>query len=100
MTTENRFAGGSGAHRSRPTQPDAQHPVQSGRCWSMRDESVGEWLRRINASERLAEAHRPYFDIAMVGDDDFHPGANWVAWRDCARGQQPPEFRPSTENHR
>ncbi len=51
---------------------------RNGSVGAMGNESVGEWLRRINASERLAEAHRPYFDIAMVGDEEFHPGANWV----------------------
>ena len=40
--------------------------------------TVGQMLRARNTPEELARAHRFYFDIARVGDDQAQPGAAWV----------------------
>jgi hypothetical protein len=39
---------------------------------------VRDWLLHGNNPAVLAETHRLYFDIAMIGDDERQPGANWV----------------------
>ncbi len=41
-------------------------------------QTISTWLRQMNGSDALAESHRIYFDIAMIGDDTSQPGANWV----------------------
>jgi Family of unknown function (DUF5694) len=40
--------------------------------------TLAAWLLRINSNAALAASHRFYFDIAMVGDADLQPGANYV----------------------
>ncbi len=42
------------------------------------EQSIGSWLRTMNEPERIAAAHRVYFDIAAMGDETAQPGANWV----------------------
>ncbi|MGD2133484.1 MAG: DUF5694 domain-containing protein [Maricaulaceae bacterium] len=42
------------------------------------DQSVGAWLRALNAPERLAAMHQIYFDVASIGGPELQPGANWV----------------------
>jgi hypothetical protein len=42
------------------------------------DETIGEWLIRMNRPEALLDNHRTYFDIATFGDSESQPGAAWV----------------------
>lgn len=44
----------------------------------LRGQSIIKWLRTLNTPSALAKSHRFYFDIAEVGLDDSHQGANWV----------------------
>lgn len=44
----------------------------------MGEQSIGEWLLRLNAPANLAASHRVYFDIASVGDGENLIGATWV----------------------
>lgn len=44
----------------------------------MRCTNVAGWLRAQNAPEVLRESHRAYYDIALIGDAETSPGANWV----------------------
>jgi hypothetical protein len=44
------------------------------------NQSIGAWIGKLNDSEVLAEAQRSYFDIALIGDPDDQPGANWVGY--------------------
>ena len=39
---------------------------------------LSTWLLQINSDAALAANHRFYFDIPMIGDADFQPGANYV----------------------
>jgi hypothetical protein len=43
-------------------------------------QSIGTWLLQLNRREVIAADHRNYFDIAIVGDEDQQPGANWVGY--------------------
>jgi hypothetical protein len=42
--------------------------------------SIGAWLVKMNSAESLAASQRNYFDIAAIGDEHEHPGANWVGY--------------------
>jgi hypothetical protein len=42
------------------------------------DETMSEWLIRMNRPQALLENHRVYFDIARLGDGEAQPGAAWV----------------------
>jgi hypothetical protein len=53
-------------------------PSRIGSSVELGDQSVGAWLKAINAPERLSASHRAYFDIAAIGDEAVQPGANWV----------------------
>jgi hypothetical protein len=44
----------------------------------LQDQGVAHWLRELNDPAVLANSHRIYFDIAMIGDDQQQPGSNWV----------------------
>jgi hypothetical protein len=53
-------------------------PTRLGSIVALEEQSVGAWLRALNAPERLLANHRIYFDIAAIGDDEAQPGATWV----------------------
>ncbi|MFC7499815.1 DUF5694 domain-containing protein [Enterovirga sp. GCM10030262] len=53
----------------------AQANRETGR---MRCTNVAAWLRNLNTPEARRESHRAYYDIALVGDAQTNPGANWV----------------------
>jgi Family of unknown function (DUF5694) len=42
------------------------------------DESIGDWLIRMNDPQAILRDHRAYFDIAAIGDSESQPGAAWV----------------------
>lgn len=42
------------------------------------DRTMSEWFADLNSLEGLLAFHRTYFDIALIGDTDSSPGANWV----------------------
>jgi hypothetical protein len=44
----------------------------------MGEQSIGQWLLRLNAASALEASHRAYFDIASVGDGENMIGATWV----------------------
>ena len=44
----------------------------------MRCTNVAAWLRGLNTPEALRKSHRGYYDIALIGDAETNPGANWV----------------------
>lgn len=44
----------------------------------LEEQTIATWLGQLNEPERLAASHRMYFDIAMIGDEERQPGANWV----------------------
>jgi len=44
----------------------------------MTDQTITEWLIRINHPDILGELHKAYFDIARISTDEQQPGANWV----------------------
>lgn len=47
----------------------------------MSNQTITEWLVRINQPDILQAMHNVYFDVALIGDGDIQPGANWVgAW--------------------
>lgn len=56
------------------SDPERGGPVLLG------EQSIGAWLRQMNAPDRLAADHRSYFDIALIGDDERHVGVNWVGY--------------------
>jgi hypothetical protein len=45
---------------------------------ALADKSISVWLMQLNEPERLARSHRVYFDIALLGNSNEQPGANWV----------------------
>lgn len=51
----------------------------AGETERMLQTSVAQWLVERNTPEALADSHRRYYDFAMLGEGDSHPGANWVA---------------------
>lgn len=42
------------------------------------DRTITEWIAAMNSPAGRLAFHRVYFDVALVGDDENHPGANWV----------------------
>ena len=44
----------------------------------LQDQTISEWLRQLNSPDALKASHKVYFDIAMIGQGDDFPGANWV----------------------
>lgn len=51
------------------------------RSWSsptLEGRSVAAFLLALNTPEERAASHRPYFDVARVGDEEAQVGANWV----------------------
>lgn len=42
------------------------------------DESIGDWLIRMNDRQAVLRDHRTYFDVAALGDSESQPGAAWV----------------------
>ena len=44
----------------------------------MRCTTVATWLRERNAPDTLRDSHKPYWDIALIGDAETNPGAAWV----------------------
>ena len=50
----------------------------SGFYVELQEQSIGTWLRQLNQPDALQASHQSYFDIAMIGDGDQLPGANWV----------------------
>jgi hypothetical protein len=45
----------------------------------MTSTSVSQWYRSINAPRTRQLMHRVYYDIALIGDESYTPGVNWVA---------------------
>lgn len=39
---------------------------------------VSSWLRRANTPKARLDMHRPYYEIAQIGDHTANPGAAWV----------------------
>jgi hypothetical protein len=54
------------------SDPDSSGVIDIG------EHSIGAWLRELNTPEALLDNHRMYFDIALIGDEERHVGANWV----------------------
>lgn len=53
-------------------------PERSRGFVELKEQSISEWLRQLNDPRQLAASHRAYYDIAMIGDREQQPGANWV----------------------
>jgi uncharacterized protein DUF5694 len=53
-------------------------PHRSGANDPQGTQTMSSWLLKLNSPGALAAMHRDYFDIAMVGDAQDQPGANWV----------------------
>jgi hypothetical protein len=43
-----------------------------------REDTVRQWLMRMNRPEALLDNHRVYLEIATLGDSESQPGAAWV----------------------
>lgn len=57
----------------------AMRDPQRGRMsHALGDDTVSGWLLRQNAPDARAHMHRAYFDYALLGEGDTHPGANWL----------------------
>ena len=54
------------------SDPDSSGVIRLG------EQSIGTWLREENTAEALAANHQMYFDIALIGNEEQHVGANWV----------------------
>lgn len=59
---------------ARLSEPDDSSVIRLG------EQSIGQWLRELNTPEALAASHQVYFDIALIGDEERHVGANWVGY--------------------
>ncbi len=53
-------------------------PQRGRRSHALGDDTISGWLQRQNRPEARAHMHRAYFDYALLGDGDEHPGANWL----------------------
>ena len=53
-------------------------PSNGPNVQDMTDQTITEWLIRINHPDILGELHKAYFDIASISNDEQQPGANWV----------------------
>jgi hypothetical protein len=50
----------------------------TSRAPQLAEQSIATWLRQLNEPASLAASHRAYFDIALIGDVEQQPGANYV----------------------
>jgi hypothetical protein len=41
--------------------------------------TIGEFLLFLNGTEQVRKSHQLYLDIALIGENDYPIGANWVA---------------------
>ncbi len=46
----------------------------------VRDHTVAGFLRIENAPKSLANSNRVYYDLALLGNSEVNPGANWVGY--------------------
>lgn len=42
------------------------------------DRTIPEWIADMNSLDGLLSYHKVYFDVALIGDSESSPGANWV----------------------
>ena len=46
----------------------------------VRDHTVAGFLRIENSPKALQDSNRIYYDLALLGDSQVNPGANWVGY--------------------
>lgn len=44
----------------------------------LKDQTISQWLKQLNAPDALLASHNMYFDISRVGDGEDLIGADWV----------------------